>query len=291
MAHGDFAVLAADEEPVHRSTPAGASKGGVADAARRLEVLQAAFQEAHAKVDVTARTWRVQGALATGFLLLLLVMRVVAWAQGITPGQTVVGMHFLTTGADIWCICCAVPLFVGGSRGCCVSSGCAGPAVTIICSMCVIDIAAFASFCLMDAPRPLAPETPKSPLTILEAVLGVWDLALLASVALELALCASTWRLYKELRVVGLYPPGSNPARGMKGDEVSLMELVCEVEDAKYLQQKCSCMGDLPKQDGPQRDAPKQDGSQRHAPKQDGSQRDVPKQDGSHRSAVIDGLP
>ncbi|CAE8673172.1 unnamed protein product, partial [Polarella glacialis] len=72
---------------------------------------------------------------------------------------------------------------------------------------------------------------------VMEAVLGVWEWALLASVSLQLALCVSCWRVYRELRMAGLYAP-DRPAdvATRKTTEISVMEIMCEAEDIEYLQ-------------------------------------------------------
>merc|ERR1712093_492039 len=62
----------------------------------------------------------------------------------------------------------------------------------------------------------------------------------IASFALELSLCACCWRVYKGLRVSGLYPPDSDVLqRGAelpRHDEVSPFEMLCESEEAQLLQ-------------------------------------------------------
>jgi len=75
----------------------------------------------------------------------------------------------------------------------------------------------------------------------LEACAGTWEFALIASVALQLALCASCWRVYRELRICGLYPPGKDPAEASTSiREVSMLEVLCEAEDVELLA-SCEC--------------------------------------------------
>jgi len=167
-------------------------------------------------------------------LLLLEVLRIGAWWQGSTPGPSVMGMHFLTTTSDISCILCATPLFASGTKGQCVALGCLGPMLTLVFAMSLVDISALGAYLVVATPRPLPPGA-ASFLDELEAMIGVWEFALIASVALQTALCASSWRIYRSLRMAGLYPPGSDPAGIGKAREVSVLEVMCEAEDVELL--------------------------------------------------------
>lgn len=64
--------------------------------------------------------------------------------------------------------------------------------MTLVFSMCVIDVAALAAFLV------LAWQASGSGSLVghVQAGTGVWDAVLVASVALELALCASVWRVH-----------------------------------------------------------------------------------------------
>jgi len=167
-------------------------------------------------------------------LLLLEVLRIGAWWEGTAPGPSVMGMHFLTTTSDISCILCATPLFATGTKGQCVALGCLGPMLTLVFAMSLVDISALGAYLVVATPRPLPPGA-ASFLDELEAMIGVWEFALIASVAVQTALCASSWRIYRSLRMAGLYPPGSDPAGIGKAKEVSVLEVMCEAEDVRLL--------------------------------------------------------
>jgi hypothetical protein len=157
-----------------------------------------------------------------------------AWWQSIIPGYTVLGMHVLTTVSDVACLVFAMPLFTAGIAGRCVQHGCLGPMLTLVFAMSLVDISAFVAYLVVATPQPLSPGA-KSFVDVLQACIGVWEFALVASVALQVSLCISTWRIYKGLRVVGLYPPDSDPAEVGKPRQVSVMEVVCEAEDVEVL--------------------------------------------------------
>jgi len=118
-----------------------------------------------------------------------------------------------------------------------VQNGFLGPMLTLIFAMSLVDVSALTAYLVIATPRPLSPGA-KSYVDVLEAIVGVWEFALVSSVALQVALCVSSWRVYRELRLTGLYPPGSDPAGDIR--EVSVMEVMCEAEDVELLAD-CKC--------------------------------------------------
>jgi len=213
-----------------------------ADKAARQKLFEKCLREAHQKTSTEAAQPLCHGRIALFGLLVVATLRGIAWWDGNIPGYSVFGMHFLTTTSDIACIAFALPFFVTGTAGQCVQVGCVGPMMTLIFAMAVVDVGALFAFLLVATPRPLSPGA-RSYMDVGEAWIGVWDLALLASVALQVGLLMSCWRVYKELRVNGLYPPGTLPAgMGGKIEEVSLLEVCCEADDVKFLNE-CDCTG------------------------------------------------
>merc|ERR1719356_2329525 len=106
--------------------------------------------------------------------------------------------------------------------------------MTVAFCMCLTDLGALVIFLGYCSPQPLAAVPGGSALPTLsglEAVVGTWDCALVASVALQAAVCASVWRVYRALREQGVYPPGAKPAGAGPILEVSCLEVVCEAED------------------------------------------------------------
>jgi len=210
------------------------AKSRPSDRAARRKALEGRLRAAHEKAAAEAALPLIHGRCCIMGLTVLELIRTAAWWQGTIPGYSVFGMHFLTTTSDIACILCAFPLFATGTQGQCVQLGCLGPMLTLVFAMSLVDISALGAYLVVATPRPLSPGA-KSYVDALEACVGVWEFALVASVALQMALCASSWRVYRELRVTGLYPPGSDPAGVGKIREISIMEVMCEAEDVELL--------------------------------------------------------
>mmetsp|Transcript_30679 Transcript_30679/g.60211 ORF Transcript_30679/g.60211 Transcript_30679/m.60211 type:complete len:354 (+) Transcript_30679:63-1124(+) len=204
------------------------------DRAARRKALEERLRVANDKAAREAALPLVHGRCCLMGLMVLELLRFAAWWQGTTPGYAVFGMHFLTTTSDVACILCAVPLFMTGTQGQCVQLGCLGPMLTLVFAMSLVDISALGAYLVVATPQPLPPGA-KSYVDALEACVGVWEFALVASVSLQMALCASSWQVYRELRTTGLYPPGSDPAGVGKTKEISVMEVMCEAEDVELL--------------------------------------------------------
>lgn len=197
-------------------------------------LLVAKIKKVQQVVSLEAYEPLVHGRICLGGLTFLELLRGFCWTQGSIPGYTVLGMHFLSTISDIACILFSLPLFSTGTRGQCVQLGCLGPMLTLVFAMSLVDVSALTAYLVVATPRPLSPDS-HGFIDVLEACIGVWEFAIVASVALQVALCLSTWRIYRGLRAVGLYPPDSDPAEVGKIREVSVLEVVCEAEDVELL--------------------------------------------------------
>lgn len=224
--------------------------GGKADPARPVKgrnraaelALEGRTTAAQEKVEADTRKPMWHGRAALFVLATLEAVRLCAWLQseGTSPGFSLVfGVHFLTTSSDIACIVFSLPLFVAGTAGPCVRLECLGPMLTLVFAMCSVDAGALTAYLIVATPRPVSPGSLRVSwwarfLDALEANLGIWEFALVASVALQVALCISCWRIYRELRLAGLYPPGQDVQRA-KAKEVSILEVLCEAEDVALL--------------------------------------------------------
>jgi len=221
------------EEGTIRALPR-LAKSRPSDRAARRKALEGRLRQAHDQAAAESCLPLCHGRFCLMVLLLLEVLRIGAWWEGTTPGPSVMGMHFLTTTSDISCILCATPLFATGTKGQHVVLGCLGSMLTLVFAMGLVDISALGAYLVVATPRPLPPGA-ASFLDELEAMIGVWEFALIASVAVQTALCASSWRIYRSLRMAGLYPPGNDPAGTGKAREVSVLEVMCEAEDVGLL--------------------------------------------------------
>jgi hypothetical protein len=167
-------------------------------------------------------------------LICLEVIRVAEWLGGRRPYFTVLGMHCLAATADLACVVCTIPLYVGGVQGQCVTGGCLGPLLTLVFAMTLVSISSFVAFLIIATPHPVSQGT-RSYLDLLEANATAWEFTLIGSVALDIALCKASWKVYKELRLTGLYPPGVEPVGIGRIREVSPLEVFCEAEDLECL--------------------------------------------------------
>jgi len=204
------------------------------DRTARRKALEGRLCAAHAQAAAESCLPLCNGRFCLLVLLLVQILRNCAWWQGSMPGPSVMGMHFLTAFSDVCCILCATPLFATGTKGQCVTLGCLGPMLTLVFAMCFVDISALCAYLVVATPQPLPPGA-ASFLDELEAMMGVWEFALIASAALQTVLCTTSWQVYRSLRMVGLYPPGSDPAGVGKAKEISVLEVVCEAEDVGLL--------------------------------------------------------
>jgi len=168
-------------------------------------------------------------------LSVLLVLRLLETCRAGLPGYPMRGMHLLSTASDIACICCSMPLLAGGTEGYCVEGGFLGPALTLVFAMSCTDGILLCAFIVLGFPRKLL-ENGTLRFQVLEASFGVWDILLFASAPLQLALVASLWRVYRELRKAGVYPPGSDPLVEVQKRDISMLEVMCEVEDAEAIE-------------------------------------------------------
>jgi len=166
-------------------------------------------------------------------LSVLLALRLLDACRAGLPWYPMRGM--LSAASDIVCICCSMPLLAGGTEGYCVEGGFLGPALTLVFAMSCTDGILLCAFIVLGFPGKLL-ENGTLRFQVLEASFGVWDILLFASAPLQLALVASLWRVYRELRKAGVYPPGSDPLVEVQKRDISMLEVMCEVEDAEAIE-------------------------------------------------------
>lgn len=243
MANGSMRGLAfsagagIEGAPKERGQGAAAAEPGSEAAAEPVRIspaLAGRIRKVQRAAAAQAFEFLVHGRVSLVGLALLQVIRVLCWLQGNIPGATVLGMHFLTTVSDFAVCFFAAPLFFYGTSGQCVQLGCLGPMLTLVFAMTLVDLSALVAYLVVATPRPLSPDS-KSFVDVLEACIGIWEFVLVASVALQVSLCLSTWRVYRGLRQVGLYPPDSDPTKVGDSRDVSVLEVVCEAEDVELL--------------------------------------------------------
>jgi len=168
--------------------------------------------------------------------MVLVSIRLFAWHLGNIPGGTIWFVHVFSLMSDIITVLTTLPLLIcggcGGVQGQCVKLGCVGPMMTMVVAMNLVDACSLLAFFAYAAPRPL-PSHGRSYMDVLELVHPVWELVLIASCALNFAVCVSCFRIYRELRAAGLYPPNSKGE--ISREAVSAFEVICEAEDVALL--------------------------------------------------------
>lgn len=168
--------------------------------------------------------------------MVLIAIRLFAMRVGNVPGGRIWFVHVFSLLSDAITVVTTLPLLMcgahGGVEGQCVKLGCVGPMMTMVVAMNVVDCCSLLAFFTYGAPRPL-PSHGRSYVDVLELVHPVWELVLIASCALNFAVCVSCWRIYRELRVAGLYPPNSKGETPREA--VSAFEVLCEAEDVALL--------------------------------------------------------
>lgn len=206
------------------------------DRAAHRRVVEQSYRMAHIIVAAETADWVVQGRCCIVGLLIVELTRGVAWYQSLIPGRSVFGIHWLTTTSDTVCLLSSLPFYLQGTRGKCVMFGCVGPMVTLVFSMCLADAGALLAYLAIARPRPLSADAnSRSLYDVMQTLIGAWEFLLFASVALQVTLCACCWRIYRALRMIGLYPPGQRPMTNGPKVEVSYLEIVCEADDARHI--------------------------------------------------------
>lgn len=117
-------------------------------------------------------------------------------------------------------------------------------AMTFMVTVVVLDILAIGAYVFMFM-QPIVVPLSHGFLSFLQAVLGPWTLSLIGSFAFEVSICICCWRVYRGLRVSGLYPFSEealvNGNRLPRHSDVLPCEMVCEPEDARLLQDYDCC--------------------------------------------------
>lgn len=205
------------------------------DRMSRRQLLQRCYKSAYTTATAESQRPLCQGRFTLVGLILVQMLRVGAWLDRQNPGVAVCGLHFLVVASDIVALGVATPLFVCQSLATCVKGGRAGLMLTLVFALSCVDMGALIAYCFVGSPKPFSPGR-RTVLKVAEAYLDMWECTLVASVALHIGLFFCCWRIYKELRYNGLYPASVAPKGfGPKVQEISLFEVLCEIEDVNRL--------------------------------------------------------
>eukprot|EP00927_Polykrikos_kofoidii_P040126 TRINITY_DN34353_c0_g1_i1.p1 TRINITY_DN34353_c0_g1~~TRINITY_DN34353_c0_g1_i1.p1 ORF type:complete len:522 (+),score=69.63 TRINITY_DN34353_c0_g1_i1:185-1567(+) len=171
-------------------------------------------------------------------LAVVMAVRAMVWGDGRIRTLAIYGIHFLAAVCDAASLLCSTPLYAGGLDGHCVKSNFLGSMLSLIFTATVVDSGALMTFAMFATPQPLR-AGPASLLDKAEATVGVWEWLLLASVGFQVALCVCSWRIYSCLRRFGLYPPGDESSFVGEIHDVSVLEVMCETDDAEACEAAC----------------------------------------------------
>lgn len=197
---------------------------------RRMEVPMVRSPEQQAMMGAT--TAICHGRRCLEGLVLVNILRIVAYCAGNSAFTTILVLHGLCFIADSVSFFAAIPLFTPIIVGACVQRACVGPMMTLVLTMCLIETGALIMVICTSSQRPARQSA--SGIEVAEAAFDVWALALVTSVCLQSALCASAFRVYRELRIEGAYPPHSR-GRCRQPVQVEALEIICEAEDVALL--------------------------------------------------------
>lgn len=220
--------------------------GGPADSDRPVAIrnrvaalgLERRLKAAIARVAVDMRKQVRLGTLALLGLLVLQLIRVDYFLRvdsAIPESQAFKGIQTLCVCSDIGCLLVMAPLFAQQFVGRSVIFAHAGPMLTGLFTMSLIDCGAFFAYLILTLRMPVSPGSLRESAAVwfvdaLFTSMGVWDLTLLASVGFKVTLCVCSWRIYVSVRQAGLYPAGDPKLN--KKDDISILEVFCDAPEA-----------------------------------------------------------
>lgn len=176
----------------------------------------------------------IQGRFCFAGLVMLLSIRCSAWFLGSGPDPSVLYVHTLCSYSDLLSTCFSVPYITIDKEGWLVRRGFLGMLMSVIVSMVFLDIGTLVLSLLTIMPRP----SPRNMayFEVAQQKFGAWEGMAVASVALQFTLLVCAFRIYKEFRTAGAYPPSAlPPSDGAVRITVSPLEIVCEPETVELL--------------------------------------------------------
>jgi len=181
-------------------------------------------------------------------LLTLAALRGCAVNVYTSPAGLAWTAHMLSCASDGIAMVGSLPVFATNTISSCVHHRCLGSLLTLLLTATVCDIGAVIIYLsavgihgIFSIMGPIAMDE-GAPEAV--AFIGVWECILVASIALEMALCFSAWKFYQVFREAGIYPPNVSSVRVYK--EVSPLEFLCEAEDVALLSDQCSACNRTP---------------------------------------------
>lgn len=208
------------------------------DRLERRQHLQGCYHQAYLNAKGATEKSIRQGRGASLGLLAIQGLRLVAWLHDEDPVGNIAmsglfTLHCVTVASDLLVITLTAPLFFFQSLAATIKGGRSGLLLTMVFTLSSIHVGIVVLYCFVMSPKPYN-QGRRTAFRVAESHLDIWACMLLASVSLNIGLLSCFWRIYKQLRVNGLYPTDSPPIGfGLKIEEISFWELLCEIADIK----------------------------------------------------------
>eukprot|EP00927_Polykrikos_kofoidii_P005985 TRINITY_DN12412_c0_g1_i1.p1 TRINITY_DN12412_c0_g1~~TRINITY_DN12412_c0_g1_i1.p1 ORF type:complete len:418 (+),score=39.57 TRINITY_DN12412_c0_g1_i1:128-1381(+) len=180
-------------------------------------------------------------------LLVVQAVRASAWLVGLMPGFSSRAVQLIACVSDGACAVLTVSPAAWGTDSACVTSGTLGVSLTLLFSFWLINITAFIGWVvtIMFTPGGMSLYLVHSPDSSWLGIGGPWEFMLVSSAALQVAALTATWRVYRELRRMGIYgrdvraidegESGPSVTRQDSGRDISPLELILDAEDVELL--------------------------------------------------------
>eukprot|EP00927_Polykrikos_kofoidii_P063128 TRINITY_DN5795_c0_g1_i3.p1 TRINITY_DN5795_c0_g1~~TRINITY_DN5795_c0_g1_i3.p1 ORF type:complete len:262 (-),score=36.07 TRINITY_DN5795_c0_g1_i3:69-797(-) len=204
--------------------------------------LRRRFEIVEAQVHKDVEEWMWHGWFSIVGLVLTFSVQIAAWKQRMFPAEATTTLHLMASVCSIIGIVASIFFFSHRARRWLIRSGHLPLAQSIVCLTAMLNLALFLMLLLwLTPPRHLAP----SWVPLIERMqfqANVWEASLLAEVAFGVVVVCTVFRIYRELRIAGLYPMNSRLIqKGKRLEDVSPMEMVCEESELAHLQSMGLC--------------------------------------------------
>lgn len=231
---------------VASGAPSSARSPSVADRSAKDKAkkeLQGRYEIVEAQVRKDVAESMEHGRVCLVGFALLEAVRLIAWLQDMRPIPATWGIHFILLLVDVSSGSCGGTFLFHGVRDRVTKKHLLSTMMSIVSLGAFMSIFGLVALLVATPPRPLAPDWVPL-LERMQFAANVWEAACLASTALNLALLVTTFRIFRELRIAGLHPPGSKLiAEGKRLTGVSPLEMALEPEDMALLGSTCGCAG------------------------------------------------
>eukprot|EP00927_Polykrikos_kofoidii_P063127 TRINITY_DN5795_c0_g1_i1.p1 TRINITY_DN5795_c0_g1~~TRINITY_DN5795_c0_g1_i1.p1 ORF type:complete len:243 (-),score=33.77 TRINITY_DN5795_c0_g1_i1:70-798(-) len=204
--------------------------------------LRRRFEIVEAQVHKDVEEWMWHGWFSIGGLVLTITVQIAAWNQRMFPAVATSKLHLVASVSSIFSIVAGTCFFSHRARLWLLRSGYLPLAQSTVFAILLMNLLLFLMLLLwLTPPRHLAP----SWVPLIERMqfqANVWEASLLAEVGFGVVMVCAVFRIYRELRIAGLYPMNSRLIqKGKRLEGISPMEIVCEESELAQLQSMGLC--------------------------------------------------